>query len=466
MSVTADSADTAEPTAAEQAATPEAGGTGAKTEVTYLDPTQVEFEITIGDAELEAARERAFRQLVRNVKIPGFRPGKAPRKVFEAAYGSDMIHERAVEALLPVAYTRTIRENNLHPVDQPQVELLPQEEGEPLRFRASVAVRPKIDLKPYKGLTLEGPPTKVPESEVDKALAAIQRDNATLIPVDRPVQEGDTATLDYSGSIDGVPFEGGQAENQPTEIIAERFIPGFIAGIIGMKAGESKTVEAKFPDDYSNADLAGKTAHFEVTVHDVKEAEVPPLDDEFAKRFNPQGDLAGLRADVRRRIEFQVMSQARRDVTGQMMDHLMAIHEIPLPQVMVDRETEGLANEAKQYVERAGLNWDEYLAKQEKSEADLQAQYKAEAERRVKSTLLLEAIAEAEKIEATDKDIDNEIATMARQYGQPTAAIREMLRPNMAGLIDGVVRSKTLDFLLDNAQIVEAKETNAPAAQS
>ncbi len=419
------------------------------TSVKHLDPTQVELEISISPEELDAARERAFRQLVRNVKIPGFRPGKAPRKVFEAAYGSEIIHERAVENVLPEAYTKAVRENDLSPVDQPQVELLPQEEGEPLRLRATVTVRPQIELKEYKGIAVTVPPTDVPPGEVDRTLENLRREAATLVPVDRPVEIGDTATLDYLGSIDGVPFEGGQATNQPTEMVEERFIPGFVSGIVGMKAGEQRNVEAHFPEDYSNKDLAGKTAVFDVTVHDVKLAELPELDDEFAKRFNPQGNLEGLKADIARRLGENIKE---------------------LPPVMVERETEGLTNEAKSYVERAGLEWSEYLAKQEKTEAEIAEGYRAEAERRVKSTLLLEAIARAEKIEASDADIENEIATMARQYGQPRAAIIEMLRPNMGGLIDGIVRSKTLDFLVDNAVITEAapapSETNPAPAQS
>jgi trigger factor len=448
-----------------------------ETTVTRLDPTSVELEIVVTEAELEAARERAYRQLVRNARIPGFRPGKAPRKVFEAAYGSDQIEERAIGDVLPGAYTKVIRDNDLVPVEQPDVELLPREPGEPLRFKATVTVRPQIELKQYKGIEVEGPAISVTDADLDTAMHNLQREAASLVPVERPVKEGDAATIDFKGTIDGVPFEGGTAENQVTEIAEARFIPGFAAGIIGMNAGETKTVEAKFPDDYANQELAGKTAQFEVTVHDVKEPEFPALDDDFAKRFHPEGNIEGLRADVKRRLEENAQAQIRRAVTTDLIDKIMDAHEVALPSVMIDRELQGLEGEARSYVERAGLNWDEYLAKREKTEEELKTQYQAEAERRVKSTLLLEAIAKAESIDATQADIDNEVATMARQYGQPVAAIREMLRPNMANLIDGIVRSKVIDFLLDNAVITAAppaaedasetaKETKAPAAQS
>jgi trigger factor len=438
--------------------------------VKHLDPTQVELEISITREELDAANERAFRQLVRTAKIPGFRPGKAPRKVFEAQYGSEIISERAMDALVPEAYTRALRENDLEPVDQPQMELLPVEEGQPLRLRATVNVRPEITLQDYKGVELAGPSSAVADSEVDKALESVQRESATLVPVDRPVEFGDLATLDYEGRVDGVPFEGGKAENQQTEVAAGRFVPGFVEGIVGMRAGETKDIEVQFPADYSNTDLAGKAATFTITVHEVKIAEYPPLDDEFAKRFNPESDLAGLRAELRTRLEGNAKSRARRALSSVLMDRLLAKHDFPLPAVMVERETDSIFQEAQAYVARAGLSWDDYLKQQERTDESVRAEYRTEAERRVKTTLFLEAVAKAEKIEATDKDVESEIAAMSRQYGQPRQAIIEMLRPNFASLVDGIVRSKTLDFLLDQAKITETpaaeEATKTPAAES
>jgi trigger factor len=288
------------------------------------------------------------------------------------------------------------------------------------------------------------------------------------------------ATLDYEGRVDGVPFEGGKAEQQPTELVAERFIPGFADGIVGMSAGEHKAIEATFPDEYSNTELAGKKAVFEVTLHDVKVPEYPAVDDEFAKRFHPEGGLAELREDLRGRLETTAKARSRRVLTGALVEKLVGSHEFDLPAVMVERETAALLVEAKDYVARAGLDWDAYLAGQNKTEDELRADYVSEAERRVKSTLLLEAIAKAEKIEANQTDVENEIASLSRQYGQPRQAILEMLQPNFNALVDGIVRSKTIEFLLDHAKITEsavvaetpggepgeAEETNATPAQS
>ncbi len=424
--------------------------------VKHLDPTQVELEIAISAEELAAARERAFKQLVKNVRIPGFRPGKAPRRVYEAQYGTAAIEERAMDAVVPDAYSRALQENGLDPVDRPQMELIPDEEGQPLRVRATVSIRPQFALHDYKGIPLEGTSTAVSDDEVEAALAALREDQGTLVVVERPVALGDTPTIDYIGKIDGVPFEGGEAERQPTEILAERFIAGFADGIVGLSAGESKEVEAHFPGDYSNAELAGKAAVFAITVHENKLMELPELDDEFAKRFGREdGTLASLRDDLRNRLEAQKREEQRRHVTGLLLEKLMGAHEFALPPVLVDREIANLASQAKGYIERAGLGWEQYLAKEGKTQESLDAEYRSEAEKRVKGSLIVEAIGKAENVQATSADIEAEVAQLSRQYQQPREAILEMLRSNFNALVDGIVRTKTVEFLLDHANITE-----------
>jgi len=429
--------------------------------VKHIDPTQVEVEISIDEAELAAARDRAFRHLVKNVRIPGFRPGKAPRKIFEAQYGTAGIEERAMDAVVPSAYSKALQENDLDPVDRPQMELLPEEEGQPLRVRATVYVRPQFELPEYKGLALEGPSTAVGDTDVDAAIERLRKESAALVPVDRPVALGDTPTIDYLGTIDGVAFDGGSAEQQPTEISAERFIPGFADGIVGMGAGETKSVEARFPDDYSKAELAGKTAVFSVTVHENKVAELPPLDDEFARRAGgDQMTVPALREDLRKRIELHRRAALRRELSGQLIGKLLEATDFPLPAVLVDREAEHLLTEAKGYVEQAGIQWTKYLEDQGKTADQLRSEYRTEAETRVKTSLLIEAIAKAEKIAATEGDVEAEVAQLSLQYRQPREAILEMLRPNLGSLIDGIVRTKTVEFLLDHAKV---SETPTPA---
>jgi trigger factor len=423
-----------------------------------LDPTQVELELSITPEEFSAAQDAAFRKLVRNAKVPGFRPGKVPRKIFEKQYGTAAIVDRALEDLVPQKYAAAVEEHGIQPLSHPAMELIPEEEGQPLRVKAVVSVRPPIEPKEYTGVEITDVAETATDEDLEAAIARIRRDAATLVPVDRPVQLGDTATLDYEGKIDGVAFDGGTATGQETEILQDRFIPGFADGIVGMKAGETKDVQAKFPDPYGNQDLAGKEAVFTITVHDVKEPELPALDDEFAKRVSSSQTFEELRADVKRRLDDTVKQNARRQMSAQLLDKVVAANDFPLPEVLVDRELDALLNESRQYIARAGVPWDDYLSASGKTEAELREGYREEAQRRVKTTLLVEAIAKKEGVEATQADVDAELDALAAQYGQPRERIVEALRSNLGALVDGIVRTKTIDKLIEQAKRVPATE--------
>jgi trigger factor len=429
-----------------------------------LDPTQVELEISITPEEYSAAQDAAFRKLVRNAKIPGFRPGKVPRKIFESQYGTAGILERALDDLLNAKYPAALEEHGIEPLNRPSVELLPSDEGQPPRFKAVVSVRPDFQPQNYTGVEITEVPETAGDADVERALEQLRKDAATLVPVDRPAQLGDTVVMDYEGKIDGVPFEGGKAEGQETELSEDRFIPGFVAGIVGMTAGETKDVHAKFPDPYSNADLAGKDAVFTITVHDVKEPELPELDDELAKRVSRSETLDDLKAEIRRRLDETVKRNARRQMSSQLLDKIVAANDFPLPEVLVDRELGTLLDESRQYVTRAGIGWDEYLQQSGKTEAELREGFRPEAERRVKTTLLVEAIAKKEGIQATQADVETELTALAAQYGQPRERIVEALQSNVGALIDGIVRTKTIDRLIDQAKRTPAPSQSTEAA--
>jgi trigger factor len=431
-----------------------------------LGPTQVELEFGIPAADLERAREQAFRELSRNVRMPGFRPGKVPRKVFESAYGTAGIEERAFDKLLPAAYERALEEAAVEPVEQARIELASQGEVEAdeVRIKATVAIRPAIVLGDYRAIEVGSIDEGVSENELTRSLESLRRGSAELVPVDRAIQAGDVATVDFAGTIDGKPFEGGTATNQAIEVSEDRFIPGFAAGIFGMKAGETKEIEARFPDTYNVAELAGKPAAFTVTVHDVKEPQVPELDDEFAARILREGGTVDeLRSDLRDRLARTNEARARRTMTGELLEKLRDMHDVPLPEVMVERETESLMDDARRDATRAGATWEGYLSEAQRTDEDVRAEARIEAERRVKTSLLLDAIARAERIEATKADVESELANLSRQYGRPPSEIAELLRPNMPALVDGVVRSKTVDFLMRQAKRVLA--TPEPEAE-
>ncbi|HTX04091.1 MAG TPA: trigger factor [Candidatus Acidoferrales bacterium] len=428
--------------------------------LTRLAPTQVELEIPITPEELEAAQERAFRRLAKNVKLPGFRAGKVPRRVFEQTYGSEAIASEALEDVVPEVYARAVREHELSPVDRPKMELLPAEEGKPSRLKATVAVRPAIDLQGYKGIEVEREAARIDDDDVERSISALAKERATLVPVERPAQLGDVVTLDYEGKIDGIAFEGGTAKGQMTELDEDRFIPGFASGIVGMSAGETKDLEAAFPSDYPKEELAGKTAVFTVTVHDVKALELPAIDDEFAKTISENETVDALRDDVRKRLEAIAQSRARRAVGNAVMEKLVDAHDFPLPEVLVEREVDNMVNDLAAQVGQNGSTLDDYLQEQHKTVDELRETFRSDAAQRVKGTLVIEEIARAEGINATPADIAEELAALSRQYGQPVDRIRKALGNNVISLMEGIVRNKTLEFLVDNAKVVEKEDGN------
>jgi len=417
-----------------------------------LDPTRVELEISISPDELAAAQERAFKKLSKNVRLPGFRPGKVPRRVFEQNYGLESIESQAMEDVVPEVYAKAVREHDLDPVERPSMQMLPEEPGQPYRIKATVEVRPVIELGTYKGIEVKPESSGVTEEDVDRSLQSLARERATLVPVERPSKLGDVVTLDYAGSIDGVPFDGGTATGQMTELDERRFIPGFASGIAGLSAGESKDVTATFPADYGQADLAGKDAVFAVTVHDVKEFELPEIDDAFAQSVSENKTAADLRADVRKRLDAIGDARRRREIGNLVMEKLLASHDIPLPGSMVEREIGHMIEEGEQHAARAGANFEEYLKQTGKTLEQLREEFRPEAQSRVKGTLLIEAIAKAEGVVATPADIAEELQTLAAQYGQPVDRIRKALGNNVLSLMDGIVRTKTMDLLVDAAK--------------
>ena len=428
-----------------------------------LDPTRVELEIAIPSEDLEAARTQAFRELVKRAKIPGFRPGKVPRGIFEQHYGRGLIEERALDDIVPRAYSKAIEELDLYPVANPDLELLPAEqEGGPVRVKAVVAVRPDITLSEYKGIEIPQERDSATDEEVESSLDTLRREAAVLVPVSRGIQIGDIATLDYEGKVGGEAFEGGKAEQSETEIEEGRFIPGFIESIVGMKSGETKDFDVTFPADFPKAELAGKAATFTVTVREVKERELPPLDDALAERIAGRAmTLLELKIDLRRRLDSVAAAKARRTMSASVVDKALAMHDFPLPSILVDHEIDALLEDTRSWVERTypgegDDKWPSYLSDIGKTEADIRGGFQADAERRVKTSLLLGAIARAEGVEATREDIEHELEHLAAQYRQPKERMLELLAPNLGSLAAGIVRTKTIDLLLENAKIVPA----------
>ena len=307
---------------------------------------------------MSAAEDRAFRRLVKNVRLAGFRRGKVPRKVFEQAYGSGAITHQAVEDVLPEAYARAVREHDLEPIERPKIEIVEEDEGRPTRVKATVAVRPEITPHGYDGVAVTVAKMTVSDDDVERSVAALAKERATLVPVDRAAEIGDVVTIDYSGTIDGTAFEGGSAAGETAELIEGRFIPGFVAGIVGMRAGETKDVRAQFPEGYAQPDLAGKEAAFTVTVHDVKRYDLPAIDDAFAASVSDNATVDELRADVRRRLEAIAAQRERRVIGNAVLDALLREHDFALPPSMIDGEVDHLVNDAASAAAQAGESFE------------------------------------------------------------------------------------------------------------
>jgi trigger factor len=293
----------------------------------------------------------------------------------------------------------------------------------------------------------------VSDDDVERSVAALAKERATLVPVDRAAEIGDVVTIDYSGTIDGTAFEGGSATGETAELTEGRFIPGFVTGIVGMRAGETKDVHAQFPENYVQPDLSGKEAAFAVTVHDVKRYDLPAIDDAFAASVSENATVDELRADVRRRLEAIATQRERRAIGNAVLDALLREHDFALPPSMIDGEVDHIVNDVASSAAQAGESFENYLTRIGKTEEELRAAYRADAETRVKTTLLVEQIAKTEGIVATPADVALEIEVLARQYGQSPDRVRKALGTDVLRLMGAIVRNKTLDFLVDHAKV-------------
>jgi trigger factor len=432
--------------------------------VRKLAPTEVEIDIEVSAPDFEAARERAFRKLVKQYRLPGFRPGRVPRPIFERHIGSETIDHQAVEDVVPDVYSKALKEHNLDPVDRPHIDLERLDNGKALRIKATVSVRPDISLADYRGIGLEKSPVHVTDDEVSRSIEALRKRAAVVEPIaDRGIAAGDVVTMDYVGTIDGEPFEGGTATNHTTEVTSEKFVPGFAEQLFGARPGERRTVTVEFPSGYHAQALAGKRATFDVTIHAVGRPVVPELDEAFVKQVSDYETVDALRDDVRKRLLAVGEAQAREAMQKQLIAALIAQHDFPLPSVMVDREVEGLLADAKSYMQRIGRSWDEYLTAKGVDEAGLVAEYRVEAERRVKTALLLEEIARAEGIDVTTADLESELDHLAASYGRSRDAMIDVVRKNtgFGPLIDSVRKQKTIEFLLQHADVRETESALA-----
>ena len=422
-----------------------------------LDKSRVALTIETGAEEFEAAVNKAYLKMRGKINVPGFRVGKAPRKIIEKMYGAEVFYEEAVNIILPDAYEDAVKEQGLETVGYPQVELEScTKDG--VVFKCTVAVYPEVKLGQYKGLEAPKAEVKVAAADVNARLKEMADRNSRLVSVDRAVKKGDTADIDFEGFDNGVAFDGGKGENFDLEIGSGSFVPGFEEQLIGMKAGEEKDIDITFPENYT-PELAGKPVVLHVKINEVKVKEVPAIDDEFAKDVSEFDTLKDLKADIKKKMTAERTEAAQRAFEDVLMAKVAEGVEAEIPQEMVELQAEKMMEQFKQQLASQGIPFDQYLKMTGTTEADFRQQAQGPAAEQVKMDLAVEAIIKAEGLEATDEDVESEMKSVAEKYGMDLETVKKYLRPE--DVKEQVIREKAVKVVADSAKAVAPAEEKA-----
>jgi len=419
--------------------------------VTPAPRSSLSVRVELPPERLDSAIAEAVRHLSQRTKIHGFRPGKAPRAVVERAVGSEAILEEAMDHLVQRAYRDALVEHKILPLAQADVKVEQGEEGKPVIFTATVPVRPDVQLGDYRGFKFGPEIEKIDASKVQKVIDELRDQNASLAPVeDRGAKNGDYAVIGYTGTRDGVPFDGGSAERMPLILGDERLIPGFEAEIVGLKPGDTKGFDITFPDDYPEESLKGQQARFEVELKELREKILPAEDDDFARSLGSFADLAALRTEIQARLERNALDHARHEFADKIIEYATANATLELPDILVEQEIEIMHDELRGSLARQGIDEASYLKVVEKTEADLHADFRPRAEKRVKVLLVLSKIAEDEGVEISDRDVDAEIARARERYGNDRKTVAYFESERGRSFIRSTLRrSRLVEKLVD-----------------
>lgn len=435
-------------------------------QVENLEKNMAKLTIEVSAEDLEKALEAAYQKEKNKISIPGFRKGKVPRAMVEKMYGAAVFYEEAANILMQQNYPAAVEESGADIVSRPTIDIVQIEKGKPFIFTAEVAVRPEVTLGKYMGVTVTKIDCTVSDEEVAEALEKERNNNSRTISVtDRPVQEGDTAVIDYEGFVDGVAFEGGKGENHSLEIGSHSFIDTFEDQLVGKNVGDEVEVNVTFPEQYHAADLAGKPAMFKVKINEIKAKELPELDDEFAQDVSEFDTLAEYKEDLKKRLEEQKENEAKRTKEDEAIQKIIDKSKMELPDAMVDTQCENMIEEFAQRIAQSGLSMEQYMQFSGLTLDALKEQVRPEAVSRIQSSLVLEAIAKAENIEVTDEDIDAEIEKMAAMYGMEADKLKGYMGDAEKNSMKRDLEiQKAVALIMDNAK--ERKATTKKKADS
>ena len=428
--------------------------------VEKLEGSLAKLIIDVSAEEFEAACEKAYQRNKKKISVPGFRAGKVPRKVVEKMYGKEVFFEDAANIIIPDAYEKTYDEaiKELEIASAPKIEVVEMEAGKPFVFSAEVALKPEIKLGKYKGVEVEKIDTEVTEEEINEAIERERQNAARIVSVDRAVQNGDTVTIDFEGFVDGVAFEGGKGENYNLEIGSHSFIDTFEDQIIGKNKDDEFDVNVTFPAEYQAAELAGKPAVFKVKIHEIKEKQLAELDDDFASDVSSYDTFAEYKESVKKNLSDKKADDAKKEKEDAAINAVIEDSEIEIPEMMLATTQREMLDEFAQRLQYQGMNIEQYFKYTGQNPETMMAQIKPQAEQKIKTQLVLEAIAKAEKIEITEEDINAEIKKIAENYHMEEDKVRETIADDREdALKKDLAMQRALDFVRDNAKEKSAK---------
>ena len=428
-------------------------------QVEKLEKNMAKLTVEVPAEQFDEALKTSYKKNRNRFNIPGFRKGKVPRKMIEQMYGAAVFYEDAANEIIPDAYEKALEECNEEVVSSPTIDVVQIEKGKPFIFTAEVALKPEVALGKYKGVKVDKIDTAVTDEEVDAAIEKERQNNARNITVeDRPVKDGDMTTLDFEGFVDGEAFEGGKGENYPLTIGSGAFIPGFEEQLVGAKIGEETEVKVTFPEDYQAEHLQGKEAVFKCTVKEIKERELPELNDEFASDISEFETLAEYREDVKKNLEEQKIKDAKRAKEDAAVKAAVDASEMEIPDAMIETQQKQMVDEFAQRITMQGLSMEQYLQFTGTNYQQMVEQVKPQAEERIRSRLVLEAVAKAENLDATEEEYEDELKTMAEVYQMEVDKVRDLMgEREKKGIMQDLAVKKAAEFIAENAKESKAK---------
>ena len=424
-----------------------------KANVETVETNKVRLDIEVEADEFSKAVDQAYRKLVKTTNVPGFRKGKAPRRIFEMRYGKSLLYDEAFESLFPTVYAKAIDETGIEPVDQPDVDIEQMEDGKSLVLKAQVTIKPQVTLGDYTMISAPRGKAEVGKDEVDFQVEMLRERQAQLLPVEAPVDKGHFVTIDFEGSVGGEKFPGAAAQGYTLEVGSGRFIPGFEDQLLGMTKDETKDVNATFPADYTVENLAGKEAVFRTTVKEIKKKDLPEVNDEFAKSVASKDSVEELRKDIENRLLESKEQQIKRQHENEVVQKAVDMSTVEIPPVMIDRRADEMFKDLLERLEARKLTLDEYLRVTDQKIDDIRKEMKDAAGRNVKTDLVTEAIGKKENVEASQEEVDSAISNMSAAYRQKPEIIKSLLM-NQGGierLKDGIISDKTMTLLASKA---------------